>query len=86
PLPAVYSIHGGGFVVGSPEADHDWNLRLCREARALVVSVDYRLAPEHRFPAGLEDCYAGLCWLAENAAALGVAADRVALWGDSARA
>ncbi|WP_425576437.1 alpha/beta hydrolase [Streptomyces glaucosporus] len=86
PLPAVYGIHGGGFVLGSPDVDHDWNLRLCRELEALVVSVDYRLAPEHPFPAPLEDCYAGLCWLAGNAAALGVLPDRIALWGDSAGA
>ncbi|WP_392674773.1 alpha/beta hydrolase [Streptomyces sp. LN785] len=86
PLPGVYSIHGGGFVLGSPDVDHDWNLLLCRELAALVVSVDYRLAPEHPFPAALEDCYAGLCRLAENAGRLGVRPDRIALWGDSAGA
>jgi len=84
PLPAVYGIHGGGFVLGSPDVDHAWNLMLCRELGALVVSVDYRLAPEHPFPAPLEDCYAGLCWLAKNTTELGVRPDRVALWGDSA--
>lgn len=86
PLPVVYSIHGGGFVLGSPDVDHDWNLLLCRGLTALVVSVDYRLAPEHPFPAPLEDCYAGLTGLVANAAELGVRADRVALWGDSAGA
>ncbi|GAA2443221.1 alpha/beta hydrolase [Streptomyces macrosporus] len=86
PLPVVYGIHGGGFVVGSPDVDHDWNLTLCRDLTALVASVDYRLAPEHPFPAPLEDCYAGLCWLAENAAELDVLPDRIALWGDSAGA
>ncbi|MGW7286438.1 alpha/beta hydrolase [Streptomyces sp. NPDC054847] len=86
PLPAVYSIHGGGFVLGSPDVDHDWNLLLCRELEALVVSVDYRLAPEHPFPAPLDDCYAGLRWLAGNAGRLGVRPDRIALWGDSAGA
>ncbi|MFI9580593.1 alpha/beta hydrolase [Streptomyces sp. NPDC052236] len=86
PLPAVYGMHGGGFVLGSPDVDHDWNLLLCRELEALVVSVDYRLAPEHPFPAPLEDCYAGLRWLAENADDLGVRPDRIALWGDSAGA
>ncbi|WP_330247471.1 MULTISPECIES: alpha/beta hydrolase [unclassified Streptomyces] len=85
-LPAVYSIHGGGFVLGSPDVDHDWNLLLCRELAALVVSVDYRLAPEHPFPAPLEDCYAGLRWLATNAGRTAVRADRIALWGDSAGA
>ncbi|MEV4679812.1 alpha/beta hydrolase [Streptomyces kurssanovii] len=86
PLPAVYSIHGGGFVLGSPDVDHDWNLLLCRELEALVVSVAYRLAPEHPFPAPLDDCYAGLRWLAGNAGRLGVRPDRIALWGDSAGA
>ncbi|MGK5501006.1 alpha/beta hydrolase [Streptomyces sp. URMC 125] len=86
PLPAVYGIHGGGFVLGSPDVDHDWNLMLCRELRALVVSVDYRLAPEHPFPAPLEDCYAGLCGLVEAAGDLGVDPGRIALWGDSAGA
>ncbi|WP_443076587.1 alpha/beta hydrolase [Streptomyces sp. TRM 70361] len=86
PLPAVYGIHGGGYVLGSPDADHDWNLMLCRELAALVVSVDYRLAPEHPFPAPLEDCYAGLCWLVENTAELDVLPDRIAVWGDSAGA
>lgn len=86
PLPAVYSIHGGGFVLGSPDVDHDWNVLLCRELEALVVSVDYRLAPEHPFPAPLDDCYAGLCRLAGHAGRLGVRPDRIALWGDSAGA
>ncbi|MFJ6434359.1 alpha/beta hydrolase [Streptomyces sp. NPDC091416] len=86
PLPVVYGIHGGGFVLGSPDVDHDWNLLLCRELEVLVASVDYRLAPEHPFPAALEDCYAGLCALADGAGALGIRADRIALWGDSAGA
>lgn len=86
PLPVVYGIHGGGFVLGSPDVDHDWNLLLCRELEVLVVSVDYRLAPEHPFPAALEDCYAGLCALTDDAGALGIRADRIAVWGDSAGA
>ncbi|GAA3617524.1 alpha/beta hydrolase [Streptomyces chitinivorans] len=86
PLPAVYAIHGGGFMLGSPEVDHDWNLLLCRRLGALVASVDYRLAPEHPFPAPLEDCYAGLRGLVERAGELGVAPERIALWGDSAGA
>ncbi|MFE6972103.1 alpha/beta hydrolase [Streptomyces sp. NPDC057682] len=86
PLPVVYGIHGGGFVLGSPDVDHDWNVLLCRELEVLVVSVDYRLAPEHPYPAALEDCYAGLCGLVDRAGPLGVRADRIALWGDSAGA
>ncbi|AXI77216.1 alpha/beta hydrolase [Peterkaempfera bronchialis] len=86
PLPVLYGIHGGGYVLGSPEVDHDTNLRFCRELGALVVSVDYRLAPEHPYPAALEDCYAGLCALVERAAELDLRPDRLAVWGDSAGA
>lgn len=86
PLPAILSLHGGGYVVGSPDVDHAWNLMLSRELPALVVSVDYRLAPEHPFPAGLEDCYAVLCRLAKDATELGIRADRIAVGGDSAGA
>ncbi|MDQ0813895.1 acetyl esterase [Streptomyces sp. B3I7] len=86
PLPAVFRIHGGGFVLGSPDVDHEANLRLCRELPCAVVSPGYRLAPEHPYPAGLEDCYAALCWTAENAAGLGIRADSLAVAGDSAGA
>ncbi|WP_129843764.1 alpha/beta hydrolase [Streptomyces sp. RFCAC02] len=86
PLPAVYRVHGGGFVLGSPDADHEANLRLCRELPAVVVSPEYRLAPEHPFPAGLDDCYAGLCFVAEHAGRFGIDADRMAVAGDSAGA
>ena len=84
PLPLVYDIHGGGFVMGSPELEHGPNVRYAREVGALVVSVDYRLAPEHRFPAGLEDCYAGLVWVAANADELGADPDRIVVHGWSA--
>ncbi|MFJ6217172.1 alpha/beta hydrolase [Streptomyces sp. NPDC092296] len=86
PLPVLYSIHGGGFLLGSPDVDHDTNVRFSRELGALVVSADYRLAPEHPYPAALEDCYAGLCGLVADAAELQVRPDRIALWGDSAGA
>ncbi|OZM81278.1 esterase [Pseudonocardia sp. MH-G8] len=81
---AVYDVHGGGFVLGDLEGGHASNLQLARELGAVVVTVDYRLAPEHPFPAPLEDCYAGLVWTAKNADALGVDADRIALHGISA--
>ncbi|SFC43680.1 alpha/beta hydrolase [Streptomyces aidingensis] len=84
PLPAFFRIHGGGFVLGSPDADHDTNLDLCRRLPAVVVSPAYRLAPEHPYPAGLEDCFAGLCWLAKHADSLGVRPERIAVGGDSA--
>lgn len=85
-LPAVYGVHGGGFVLGSYDVDHDLNLRFARELPAVVVAVDYRLAPEHPYPAPLDDVHAGLLWLVGHAAELGVDAARVALWGDSAGA
>ncbi|KAB8166519.1 alpha/beta hydrolase fold domain-containing protein [Streptomyces sp. 3MP-14] len=86
PLAAVYGVHGGGFVLGSFDVDHDLNLRFARELPAVVVAVDYRLAPEHPYPAPLDDVYAGWLWLAEHAEVLGVDPERLALWGDSAGA
>ena len=86
PLPVLCSLHGGGFVLGDLDVDHGDNLRFCRELGVLVVAVDYRLAPEHPYPAALEDCYAALEWIAGRAAADGLRPDRIALWGDSAGA
>ncbi|BBJ46403.1 alpha/beta hydrolase [Streptomyces antimycoticus] len=84
PLPALYDIHGGGFVLGSIEATHARSIRLCRELGTVVVAVAYRLAPEHPYPAPLQDCYAGLAWLAAHAADLGIDATRIAVHGQSA--
>ncbi|MEM6110005.1 alpha/beta hydrolase [Mycobacterium sp. 050272] len=81
---AVYSVHGGGFVAGDLDTEHGSNVLLARELGVVVVSVDYRLAPETPFPGGLEDVYAGLIWMAENADELGIDAQRIAIHGTSA--
>lgn len=81
---AVYDVHGGGFILGDLDIDHASNLRIARDLGVVVVSVDYRLAPESPFPSGLEDCYAGLVWTAKNADALGIDPDRIAIHGISA--
>jgi acetyl esterase len=80
----VFDVHGGGFILGDLEMVHASNLTLAREVGAVVVSVDYRLAPEDPYPAGLEDCYAGLVWFAEHAEEYGVDPDRIAIHGISA--
>jgi acetyl esterase len=83
-LPLVVYLHGGGWVVGSL-ASHDALCRaLCARSGAIVLSVDYRLAPEHPFPAGLDDCEAAARWAFAQAPALGADARRVVLAGDSA--
>lgn len=82
----IYHMHGGGFTVGDLEPEHADNLALARELGVLIVAVDYRLAPEHPFPAGLEDCYAGLKWMADHAQDLGIDPARIAIKGGSAGA
>lgn len=84
PVPGIYYIHGGGMIVGSLETGHGECLRFCSELGAVVVNVDYRLAPENPHPAPGEDCYAGLKWMSDNAEALGLDTNRVAIYGASA--
>lgn len=84
PVPAIAYYHGGGHVIGSLDT-HDLIARnLCHGAGALVMSVDYRMGPEHRFPAAVEDSFAALEWLHANAAGLGADPDRLGVHGDSA--
>lgn len=82
--PGVLDIHGGGFAMGSVALDDGANAAIVREVGAVVVSVEYRLVPEHPFPAPAEDCYAALAWFAEHAVELGVDPARIAVLGDSA--
>jgi len=83
-VPGIVMIHGGGFVIGSVEAEHAGAALTATGTGAVVVSLEYRLAPEHPYPAALEDCYAALCWLHDEADTLGVDPQRVALIGASA--
>lgn len=84
PSGALLWLHGGGFVLGSAVTWHDTCSRLAAELGVLVVSVDYRLAPGHLFPAGLDDSYSALAWLHARATELGVDPGRVAVAGESA--
>lgn len=84
PAPAVIYCHSGAFVLGNLDIDHRQCVELARRAQCTVVSVDYRLAPEHRSPAGFDDVLVVLRWVADNAGALGVDATRLATAGNSA--
>jgi acetyl esterase len=84
PAPALYWIHGGGFMLGDVDGELEPAAELAIALSAVVVSVEYRLAPEHPFPAPAEDCYAGLLWLAGQSGTLGVDSSRVAIAGVSA--
>lgn len=82
--PALLDLHGGGFVLGSIDMEHAFATQVARDLDAVVVVPDYRLAPEHPFPAGLDDCYATLTWMHQHADALGIDTARVAVGGQSA--
>ncbi|HVB92332.1 MAG TPA: alpha/beta hydrolase [Acidimicrobiales bacterium] len=84
PVPGIVLIHGGGFMIGSIETEHVGAAMTALGTGAVVVSVEYRLAPEHPYPAGLHDCYGALSYVAREAIALGIDPDRVALVGTSA--
>jgi acetyl esterase len=83
---AIVWLHGGGFVMGDLDTEHPWAARVAEGTGAVVISVGYRVAPEHRYPAALDDAYAVLTWTAEHAAELGIDPARIAVGGHSAGA
>ena len=82
--PCLLWIHGGGYILGCPEMDELLLCRMADEIGCLVVAIDYRLAPEHPYPAALYDCDAALGWILENADALSIETQSLALGGASA--
>jgi acetyl esterase/lipase len=85
-LPCIYWMHGGGYVIGSYANEDGRFDRWCQRLECVGVSVEYRLAPEHPFPAPLDDCYAGLRWVADHANELSIDATRIGVAGSSAGA
>ncbi|OWY61455.1 hypothetical protein B7486_63700, partial [cyanobacterium TDX16] len=84
PFPLLVFCHGSGFVLCSLDTHDGMCRNLCAGAACVVVSVDYRLAPEHKFPAGIEDCLYAVRWAAAHASELGTDPTRIAVAGDSA--
>ncbi|MXP29730.1 alpha/beta hydrolase fold domain-containing protein [Porphyrobacter algicida] len=84
PLPCIYHIHGGGFVGGAAKDLEHIHRPLVRELGCVIVSVDYRLAPETRFPGAIEDCYAGLAWTFARTHELAIDPRRIGVMGESA--
>ena len=83
-LPVMLYLHGGGFTIGDLETHDSLCRQLSRRSGAAVLALDYRLAPEHRFPAAVDDAWGALAWLHEHAATLGLDGARLAVGGDSA--
>lgn len=84
PVGGIFHIHGGGMILGNCRTGVEWLVPHVAAGDAVVVSVEYRLAPEHPDPAPVEDCYAGLAWTAKHAAELGIDPDRLIITGGSA--
>ncbi|SDZ96901.1 acetyl esterase [Desulfuromusa kysingii] len=84
PFPIILYMHGGGFSIGSPETTDNLCRVFAKTAKAVLVSVDYALAPEHKFPYALEECYRTALWILENDVALNIRADQLIIAGDSA--
>jgi acetyl esterase len=86
PLPGLVYFHGGGWVLGDLEVYDAFCRGVCAGSRCTVASIDYRLAPEHKFPAAVDDAFAATCWIASHARELGIDAARLGVGGDSAGA
>ncbi|RDV15546.1 alpha/beta hydrolase [Pontibacter diazotrophicus] len=84
PLPVWVYFHGGGFTIGSYDVRDNFCKRIADQTSCVVVSVQYRLAPEHPFPEGLQDCYEATCWVSENAHTFGGDGSKLAVGGESA--
>ncbi|MEY2521632.1 MAG: hypothetical protein QOJ66_197 [Ilumatobacteraceae bacterium] len=84
PSGALVWIHGGGLVMGTAESGNELCSRFAADLGIVVISIDYRLAPEYPFPAGLDDCYTALSWIREHADRLGIDSAKIAVGGDSA--
>lgn len=84
PCPGILYIHGGGYILGSAQMTDASCAKMASVVGCVVASVDYRLAPEHPYPAALKDCYAALLWFSENAVTLGVDNTKIAVVGGSA--
>lgn len=82
--PVLIWMHGGGYIIGKPEIEDSLCIQYVRELGINIVSVDYRLAPKHPFPAGLEDCYSALLWAKDNSEQFGFDSTRIAIGGTSA--
>ncbi|RYY28743.1 MAG: alpha/beta hydrolase [Sphingomonadales bacterium] len=80
----IYHIHGGGFVTGKASDFEGLHRQLVVSLGCMVIAVDYRLAPETRYPGAIADCYAGLVWVSDNASSLGIDAARIGVMGESA--
>jgi acetyl esterase len=82
--PILLLFHGGGYALGDIDSHDSMARYLCAKAGVVVINVGYRLSPEHKFPAGVEDCYAALVWAAEHGREIGANPARIAVTGDSA--
>ena len=83
-LPVFFHIHGGGLILGTPELRRAGSVEIAKTHQAVVISVDYRLAPETPFPGPIEDCFAAFQWMTANAKSLGIDPKRIVIGGESA--